>query len=394
MRIDVVSIFPDYLAPLGLSLPGKAQESGLLDVRVHDLRSFTRDRHRTVDDTPYGGGAGMVMKPEPWGEALDSVGLEGATLVVPTPSGRPFTQAVAAELATREHLILACGRYEGIDQRVMDEAATRTEVLEVSVGDYVLNGGEVAALAIVEAVVRLLPGFMGNAESLAEESHADGLLEYPVFTKPASWREHDVPPVLLSGDHGRIAAWRREQSVRRTSERRPDLAHAARGIGADDASALIGLVQPADAGELLTLQRACWVQEQQANPGVEIPPLHEDLADVQEWMVTWTTLVLRVGGRLVGAVRGRLKDEDGQRAWDVGRLMVAPDLQGRGLGRVLLRAIEEAAPPEARSFELFTGAGSERNLRTYKKAGYRVARDPDGLPGTVRLTKRRARPVG
>ncbi len=386
MRIDVVSIFPDYLAPLGLSLPGKAQQSGLLEVRVHDLRSFARDRHHTVDDTPYGGGAGMVMKPEPWGEALDSVGLEGATLVVPTPSGRPFTQALAADLATRDHLVLACGRYEGIDQRVMDEAAARTEVVEVSIGDYVLNGGEVAALAIVEAVVRLLPGFMGNAESLAEESHADGLLEYPVFTKPASWRGHEVPPVLLSGDHGRIAAWRREQSVRRTAERRPDLAHPARGIGADDVTGLVGLAQPADAGELLTLQMACWVQEQQANPGVEIPPLHEGLTDVQEWMGTWTTLVLRVGGRLVGAARGRLRQE----TWDVGRLMVAPDLQGRGLGRVLLRAIEDAAPDEARAFELFTGAGSERNLRTYKKAGYRIVReDTKGVPGTVRLTKRR-----
>ncbi len=230
MRVDVISIFPDYLAPLGLSLPGKAQDSGLLDVHVHDLRDWTHDRHHTVDDTPYGGGAGMVMKPEPWGEALDAVAgsLERPTLVVPTPSGERFTQALAADLATRDHLVFACGRYEGIDQRVMDEAATRMEVRELSVGDYVLNGGEVATLAILEAVVRLLPGFMGNAESLVEESHTDGLLEYPVFTKPASWRGHDVPDVLLSGDHARIAAWRREEALRRTVERRPDLAHPAR----------------------------------------------------------------------------------------------------------------------------------------------------------------------
>ena len=206
MRIDVVSIFPDYLAPLGLSLPGRAQESGLLDVHVHDLRDWTHDRHRTVDDTPYGGGAGMVLKAEPWGEALDALGATGATLAVPTPSGEPFTQALAADLATREHLVFACGRYEGIDQRVMDDAASRMEVREVSVGDYVLNGGEVAALAIVEAVVRLLPGFMGNAESLTEESHADGLLEYPVFTKPASWRGHEVPDVLLLFATGFVAA--------------------------------------------------------------------------------------------------------------------------------------------------------------------------------------------
>ncbi len=385
MRIDVISIFPDYLAPLGLSLPGKAQESGLLDVHVHDLRDWTHDRHRTVDDTPYGGGAGMVMKPEPWGEALEALEADGATLVVPTPSGRPFTQAVAAELATRERLVFACGRYEGIDQRVMDDAATRMEVRELSIGDYVLNGGEVAALAIIEAVVRLLPGFMGNAGSLDEESHADGLLEYPVYTKPATWRGHDVPDVLVSGDHARIAAWRHDQSVRRTAERRPDLAHASRAIDLGAFAGQIALAASADAAELLTLQRACWVQEQQANPGVHIPPLHESLADLQAWLGTWTTLVLRSGGRLVAAVRGRLEGD----AWEIGRLMVAPDLQGRGIGRLLLDAIELAAPDDATGFVLFTGALSERNIRIYKKAGYRLlGPDPDA-PGAVRLLKRR-----
>ncbi len=209
MRLDYLTIFPDYFAPLGLSLPGKARDRGLIDVHVHDLRSWTTDRHHTVDDTPYGGGAGMVMKPEPWGAAFDALELDGpdrATVVVTTPSGEPFTQALARDLATRERLVFACGRYEGIDQRVLDHAAGRAEVREVSIGDYVLNGGEVAALAITEAVVRLLPGFMGNAASLVEESHEDGLLEYPVYTKPASWRGLDVPDVLLSGDHGRIAA--------------------------------------------------------------------------------------------------------------------------------------------------------------------------------------------
>ena len=224
MRIDVISIFPDYLAPLELSLIGKAREAGLLDVRVHDLRSFTHDRHRTVDDTPYGGGAGMVMKPEPWGEALDVVASPSAVIVVPTPTGQLFTQSVADELARDEHLVFACGRYEGIDQRVIDYAHTRWTVRELSLGDFVLNGGEVAALAIIEAVVRLVPGFMGNPESLAEESHGtDGLLEYPVYTKPASWRGLDVPEVLLSGDHARIAAWRRDQAESRTRERRPEL---------------------------------------------------------------------------------------------------------------------------------------------------------------------------
>ena len=227
LQIDVVTIFPDYLAPLELSLAGKARDKGLIDVRVHDLRQWATDRHHTVDDTPYGGGAGMVMKPEPWGEAFDEIlDTDGVTVVFTTPSGQPFTQAVARELAGKERIVFACGRYEGIDQRVIDEVATRAEVREISLGDYVLNGGEVAALAITEAVVRLVPGFMGNAASLVEESHEDGLLEYPVFTKPSSWRGLDVPPVLLSGDHAAIAAWRHDQAVRRTAERRPDLVSA------------------------------------------------------------------------------------------------------------------------------------------------------------------------
>ena len=235
MRIDVVSIFPDYLAPLRLSLVGKAVESGQVDLRVHDLREHTHDRHRTVDDTPYGGGPGMVMKPEPWGEALDAILAEGADdidvlprLVIPTPSGRRFTQDVAHEYADDPWLVFACGRYEGIDSRVAEHYATgRARVDEVSVGDYVLAGGEAAVLVIAEATVRLLPGVLGNPVSVVDDSFAPGdmatLLEGPVYTKPPTWRGHEVPPVLLSGDHGRIAAWRREQAQARTSERRPDL---------------------------------------------------------------------------------------------------------------------------------------------------------------------------
>jgi tRNA (guanine37-N1)-methyltransferase len=379
VRIDVVTIFPGYLAPLELSLAGKARDKGLLDIRVHDLREWTHDRHRTVDDTPYGGGAGMVMRPEPWGEALDALLADGeqVTVVVPTPSGRPFTQALARELATRERIVLACGRYEGIDQRVLDEAASRAEVLEVSLGDYVLNGGEVAALAITEAVVRLVPGFMGNAESLVEESHEDGLLEYPVYTKPATWRGHDVPAVLLSGDHAAIAAWRHDQAVRRTTERRPDLAHPS--VLLDDVE--VRQVQPGDAGELFVLQRACWVQEQHDNPGVRIPALYETLDDLRGWIARDTVFVARAAGRLVGAVRASL---DGER-WEVGRLMVAPDLAGRGLGRRLLETIEAAAPPGATTYALFTGAGSLRNQRMYKKAGYRLRGEIE--PGVVRMTK-------
>ncbi|HET9501004.1 MAG TPA: tRNA (guanosine(37)-N1)-methyltransferase TrmD [Marmoricola sp.] len=393
MRVDVVTIFPEYLAPLELSLPGKARAKGLLDVAVHDLRQWTHDRHHTVDDTPYGGGAGMVMKPEPWGVALDAV-LDAANdapghrpvLVVPTPSGARFDQATARELSTRDHLVFACGRYEGIDQRVLEDAAERFEVRELSLGDYVLNGGEVAALAMIEAVVRLLPGFLGNAASLVEESHEDGLLEYPVYTKPSTWRGRAVPEVLLSGDHGRIAAWRHEQAVRRTAQRRPDLLSPASVVEDLDIDVEIGPVQPADAGELLTLQRACWLQELEANPDADIPALREELDQLRRWILTDTVLVARSAGRLVGAVRARL-DSDG--AWDIGRLMVAPDLQGRGLGRVLLQRIEAAAPPDVRQFTLFTGARSEANLRRYKRAGYRLVGEVGG--GAVRLSKRRRR---
>jgi tRNA (guanine37-N1)-methyltransferase len=232
VRIDVVSIFPDYLAPLRLSLVGKAVASGTIDLRVHDLREHTYDRHRTVDDTPYGGGPGMVMKPEPWGEALDGIlAAPGASarprLVVPTPSGRPFTQSVAAELADDDHLVFACGRYEGIDSRVVEHFAPRFRVDEVSVGDYVLAGGEAAVLVMVEALARLLPGVLGNPESVVDDSFAPGamesLLEGPIYTKPPVWRGHAVPDVLLSGDHGRIAAWRRERARERTERFRPDL---------------------------------------------------------------------------------------------------------------------------------------------------------------------------
>jgi tRNA (guanine37-N1)-methyltransferase len=222
-RIDVVTIFPEYLAPLRQSLLGRAAERGLVDIAVHDLRTWTDDVHRTVDDAPYGGGPGMVMRPEPWGRALDEVRRPGTRLVVPTPAGRPFTQIMAAQWAAEPGLVFACGRYEGIDQRVADWAVDSGPVSEVSIGDYVLAGGESAVLVMVEAVTRLLPGVVGNRESVEFDSHADGLLEGPSYTRPASWRGHDVPPVLLSGDHAAIARWRRGESLRRTAARRPDL---------------------------------------------------------------------------------------------------------------------------------------------------------------------------
>ncbi len=253
MRVDVVSIFPDYLAPLELSLVGKARQSGLLDLRVHDLRDWATDRHRTVDDTPFGGGAGMVMRPDVWGRALDDViadtgpaaaagsgdgsvagDVAGAPmrLVIPTPSGAVFTQRTAEAWAHDARLVVACGRYEGIDARVAERFRERGVVVsEVSIGDYVLNGGEVAALVVVEAVGRLLPGVVGNPESLVEESHgAAGLLEYPVYTKPPAWEGYEVPEVLLSGHHAKIARWRRDRALERTAARRPDLIEA---LGAD-----------------------------------------------------------------------------------------------------------------------------------------------------------------
>jgi tRNA (guanine37-N1)-methyltransferase len=224
VRIDIVSIFPEFFGVLDISLLGKARQAGLIDLNVHDLRDFAHDRHRTVDDTPYGGGAGMVMKPEPWGEAFDSILTDQHPVVVfPSPAGERFTQATARELALEPHLVFGCGRYEGIDQRVIAHTATRARVREVSLGDYVLNGGEVAVMAMIEAIGRLVPGVVGNPASLTEESHEDGLLEYPSYTKPSEWRGLAVPPVLLSGNHGAIASWRREQQLERTARVRPDL---------------------------------------------------------------------------------------------------------------------------------------------------------------------------
>lgn len=223
MRIDVVSIFPEYLEPLRVALLGKAIDRGLLEVGVHDLRNWATDIHRSVDDSPYGGGPGMVMKPDVWGPCLDDVCPDDALLIVPTPAGVPFTQTTAQRWSSECHLVFACGRYEGIDQRVFDDAATRVRVEEVSIGDFVLIGGEVAVLAMVEATVRLMPGVLGNPLSHQDDSFSDGLLEGPSYTRPEVWRERPVPPVLLSGDHAKVAAWRREQSVERTRERRPDL---------------------------------------------------------------------------------------------------------------------------------------------------------------------------
>jgi tRNA (guanine37-N1)-methyltransferase len=225
LQIDLISIFPEYLSPLNLSLLGKAQDKGVLSINIHDLRDQTNDVHHSVDDTPYGGGAGMVMSPVAWGQAIDQITNENelVDLIILTPAGKKFDQKMASQFASAKHIIFACGRYEGIDQRVFDWAQTKAEVRLVSLGDYVLNGGEVAALAIIEAIARLIPGVIGNAESLVEESHSDGLLEYPSYTKPAIWRDLEVPEVLRGGNHAEIAKWRHEQAVARTKAIRPDL---------------------------------------------------------------------------------------------------------------------------------------------------------------------------
>ncbi|MCX4094099.1 tRNA (guanosine(37)-N1)-methyltransferase TrmD [Nocardia sp. alder85J] len=231
MRLDVLTIFPEYLEPLRTALLGKAIDKGIVSLGVHDLRRWTHDVHQAVDDSPYGGGPGMVMKPTVWGDALDEVCPDEALLVVPTPAGVPFTQVTARRWAAERHLVFACGRYEGIDQRVFEDAARRVRVEEVSIGDYVLIGGEAAVLVIAEAVVRLIPGVLGNQQSHQEDSFSGtdaepetlGLLEGPSYTRPVSWRGLDVPEILLSGNHAKVAAWRREQALARTRDRRPDL---------------------------------------------------------------------------------------------------------------------------------------------------------------------------
>ena len=388
MRIDVITIFPEYLQPLDLSLIGKARQEGMLSMATHDLREFTHDRHRTVDDTPYGGGAGMVMKPGPWAEALDHVLAQaerGARphLIVPGPGGTPFTQAMARELAAEPWLAFACGRYEGIDERVYDHARANLglEVSVVSLGDYVLNGGEVAVLAMVEAIARLLPGVIGNAESLVEESHEEGLLEYPIYTKPRVWNGRAVPDVLLSGNHAAIAEWRRGQRLARTAARRPDLLHRAQVAVPGEPDLEVALMVPADVPELFTLALASAADEARAAGALdpELTPSVDDFRD----SLTARTWVARKGGRLVGSVRTQVCDDELR----ISQLILAPDLPGGELESRLLRLAEESAPSGIRTFSLEAHAGTDR-IRRYQKAGYRRARGEQEIRGRVRLVKR------
>ncbi len=277
MRIDVITVFPGYLAPLTESLIGRAIADGVIQLGVHDLRDWTTDRHRSVDDSPFGGGPGMVMRPDIWGNALDAVTAPSAVLVVPTPAGERFTQQVAAELASAEQLVFACGRYEGIDQRVLDDAAERMTVREVSIGDYVLAGGEAAVLVMVEAIGRLIPGVLGNPDSADDDSFGvavAGLLESPCYTRPAQYRGRDVPAVLLSGDHAAIRRWRRDASLRRTAAHRPELLEGldADDLDADDLDVLtdLGITPPPGLTERVAAERAKSAAKRRRRPASEL----------------------------------------------------------------------------------------------------------------------------
>lgn len=373
MKIDVVSIFPQYFAPLELSLIGKAQARGLLEVAVHDLRSWAEPPHHKVDDTPYGGGAGLVMIPTVWGKALDAVADIDSVIVVPTPAGVPFTQQHAHRLAQASSIVMLCGRYEGIDQRVIDEAAAHWPVMELSLGDYVLNGGEVAALAMIEATVRLLPGFMGNEASLTEESHVHGLLEYPVFTKPSQWRGRSVPAVLRSGDHQAIAAWRRAQAVARTVERRPDLLSpqvagslTARLADAGETGAVWSLAHAARSLRLAAI-------ESQAHPAPSAAALHvpklpplPTLTALGSTIAAADCLVVERGGRIVAAAL--LAPQQPERVIE---LWVAPDQDAQEVVPPLLTAAEARLGPDIRSWWLNRNTTTKLAAADVRRWGFR-----------------------
>ncbi len=402
-RIDVLTIFPGYLAPLELSLVGKARRDGLLEIGVHDLRDWTSDRHRTVDDTPFGGGAGMVMRPDVWGDALDGVLVADSpsrTVLVPTPAGDRMTQAMAEELAllvsAGGQLVFACGRYEGIDARVSEHYSGRDDVTirEISLGDYVLNGGEVAALVVIEAVARLLPGVIGNPESLVEESHgAAGLLEYPVYTKPPSWRGLDVPEVLLSGDHGRIRSWRRARAVERTARRRPDLIT---GQGSPE----IRLARPVDAEAIAdvaarTFPLACPPQLP-AEDVLAFIEEHLTAVDFRRYLRDRNRDVhlAEVAGAVVGytmTVHGEPADPDvaavvtGRPTAELSKCYVLPEHHGAGVARALVAATAARAL-ERGVHTLWLGVNqqNERAQRFYRACEFTRAGTKRFTVGTFR----------
>lgn len=425
MRFDILTVFPEFFEVLNVSLVGKARQRGLIDLDVHDLREWTTDVHRTVDDTPFGGGAGMVMKPDVWAQAIDDVvdrakNPGGQTiLAIPTPGGVPLTQATCYELAQEKHIIIACGRYEGIDSRVAQYYDERDDfrVMEFSLGDYVLNGGEVAATALVEAVGRLVPGMVGNPESLVEESHgAAGLLEYPVFTRPADFRGHAVPEVLTSGNHGAIARWRRDRAIERTAARRPDMIAQLSDLDKKDLATLaeLGWIRPrsstgpvrqaivrpataADVDALASLARRTFPDACPPELSDEAVARHVEDNFAPESIRAWLTgdyqaLVLEVDGELAGysLVRRRLTDADIAEGAPVGAVVGTPregelmylskvylDRPWRGSGAfdILMRETLERAAQSATDqanpyIWLGTNAGNRRAINAYKKVGF------------------------
>lgn len=350
MKFDIVSIFPEYLAPLSLSLLGKAQDDGVISIDVHNLRDFASDARRTVDDTPYGGGAGMVMTPEPWAAALEHIlahqpeTSNRPVLIVPTPAGRLFTQKRARELASRDHITFACGRYEGIDERVSEWATERFDVLPLSLGDYVLNGGEIAAMAMTEAIARLVPGFMGNPESLVEESHESGLVEYPSYTKPASWRGLDVPEVLRGGDHRAIATWRHTKSKERTAQRRPDLLPP---VTSNDV--VVRQAVPADHPQIATLLGL------------------SDVLSGGQWDVAVE------GSRIVGAVCSLVMDD----AIVIGTAEVIADRRGIGIATLLVKHAAVRASDQGKKLLAAADVGRADFTKWARKRGVKRIAPPD-----------------
>lgn len=389
-RIDILSIFPQFFDVLNLSLIGRARTSEQIELNIHDLRDWATDRHRTVDDSPYGGGAGMVMKPDVWGRGIDEVATGRTQLLIPTPAGTPLTQTLAAQLArdlaADENLIIACGRYEGIDARVAQHYRDQGwPVLEYSLGDYVLNGGEVAAVALVEAVTRLVPGVVGNADSLVEESHTELLLEYPSYTTPASWRELDVPEVLRSGDHGRIQQWRRSQAVTRTARVRPDLL--------DHHRVEIHPAAKSEAREIAELAALCFPLAcppdfpPEAARGFVADNLSE--ASFRSYLKDRrrAVLVARVAGVVVGyamvidrpPTAGDVVDVlSGRHLTDLSKVYVHPDFHGRSVATALVeKCVEWSRERGAAGLWLGVNALNERARRFYERMGFTLAGQRD-----------------
>lgn len=442
MRFDILTVFPEFFDVLNVSLVGKARSRGLIDLDIHDLRDWTTDVHRTVDDTPFGGGAGMVMKPDVWGEAIDDVVARAAStrggktvLAIPTPGGVPLTQRTCYELAEEDHIIIACGRYEGIDSRISQYYAKRDdfEVMEFSLGDYVLNGGEVAATALVEAVGRLVPGMVGNPESLVEESHGDaGLLEYPVYTRPADFRGEEVPEVLTSGNHKAIARWRRDRAIERTAARRPDMIAKLTELDKKDLKLLAGLgwvrqrnsdgpltravarrAEVADVERLAALAAETFPDA--CPPEIPAETIEKHIADklsvnvVNSWVNDpreWVVTVLEIEGVVVGYSLVRLSSTEtevaegapvdavvGEKARDgellyLSKLYLAREWRGSGAFEALMNATLEAAAQMSTGqtnpyIWIGTNVGNRRAINAYKKAGFEKVGTREFVVGDV-----------